>query len=244
MARGFTFLEQSDIFGVRRVASRLLDLSKMAQILCAFETEYLGLRTPNLSHQKLIFCKGERVNSRIACVGWGSLAWDSRSLPVAGEWRADGPMLPIEFARESADGRITLVLCDSVKAVQAHWCLLSVEDVSAAILALAYREGITSRMAKDIGRWNSMDGKSHGVCAADIAEWARSKDLGGVVWTNLPYGLRDSRGRMPTEAEVLAHLSQLSGESLETAKQYIQMAPAQIDTAYRPAIASSLKIET
>jgi hypothetical protein len=191
-----------------------------------------------------VFFKGKLVKTRIACIGWGSLIWDSRNLPVEGEWRADGPMLPIEFARESADGRITLVLCDSVKAVQAYWCLLSVEDVSAAILALAYREGITSRMAKAIGRWNSMDGKSHGVCAADIAEWARSKDLDGVVWTNLPYGLRDSRGRMPTEAEVLAHLSQLSGESLESAKRYVQMAPAQIDTAYRRSIVSAPKFSS
>jgi hypothetical protein len=73
LARGFTFLEQSDIFGERRVASRLLDLSKMALILCTFETEYLGLRTPNLSHQKLIFCKGRRVNSRIVWLVW--LVW-------------------------------------------------------------------------------------------------------------------------------------------------------------------------
>jgi hypothetical protein len=186
------------------------------------------------------FLKGELVKKRIACIGWGSLVWDPRSLPVVGGWKADGPMLPIEFARESADGRITLVLCDGVKAVRSYWCLLSVEDVSAAMLVLAYREGISSRMAKDIGRWNLVDDKSHGACAAEIAEWVKAQGLDGVVWTNLPCGLRESRGVMPTEEDVLAHLAQLVGESLESAKRYVEMAPAQIDTAYRRSIATAM----
>jgi hypothetical protein len=44
---------------------------------------------------------------RIACVGWGSLVWDPRDLPVKGAWRPDGPRLPIEFARQSDNGRLT-----------------------------------------------------------------------------------------------------------------------------------------
>lgn len=151
-------------------------------------------------------------------------------------------MLPIEFARESNDGRITLVLCDGVKAVQSYWCFLAVEDVSAAMLALAHREGITSRMAKDIGRWNLVDDKSYGCCDAEIAEWAKTRGLDGVVWTNLPCGLRNSRGVMPTEDGVLAHLAQLTGESYERAKRYVELAPAQIDTTYRPLIVSSLNL--
>jgi hypothetical protein len=47
---------------------------------------------------------------------------------------------------------------------------------------------------------------------------------------------------MPTEEDVLAHLAQLSGEQLESAKHYVEMAPAQIDTGYRKAIVSGLKI--
>jgi hypothetical protein len=184
-----------------------------------------------------------RMTLRIACIGWGSLVWDPRGLPVSGDWRTDGPYLPIEFARESADGRITLVLCEGVALVRTYWTMLAVEDLAEAVIALAEREGIARRIAHDIGRWNSVDDKSRGMCAAEIAKWANTQGLDGVVWTNLPCGLRDSRGVMPTEQDVLAHLAQLSGESLENAKHYVEMAPAQIYTGYRGAIVSSLKIE-
>ncbi|MYM26237.1 hypothetical protein GTP46_26765 [Duganella sp. FT135W] len=118
--------------------------------------------------------------------------------------------------------------------------MLAVEDVSAGIVVLAERESIATRIAKDIGWWNSVDGKSHGMCASEIESWAKKLALDGVVWTNLPCGFKSNRGQMPTQAEVIAHFAKLEGETLEKAKRYVLMAPPQIDTEYRRTLAQRL----
>jgi hypothetical protein len=47
---------------------------------------------------------------RIAILGWGSLIWKPNGLPMSGDWKRGGPVLPIEFSRVSSDGRLTLVI--------------------------------------------------------------------------------------------------------------------------------------
>lgn len=41
---------------------------------------------------------------RIAILGWGSLIWHPRDLPISGDWQPGGPVLPIEFSRISDNG--------------------------------------------------------------------------------------------------------------------------------------------
>jgi hypothetical protein len=46
----------------------------------------------------------------IVCLGWGSLVWNRGGPPLVTEGNEDGPAIPIEFARQSDNGRMTLVI--------------------------------------------------------------------------------------------------------------------------------------
>lgn len=172
----------------------------------------------------------------IACIGWGSLIWDKRNLDVDGLWRADGPMLPVEFARQSSDGRITLVLGRGFPPVPALWSVFNTHVLGEARESLRVREGIPrSRAAESIAQWRRGE-KPVAEPDATISRWAAEKDLETAVWTNLPPKFEGINGRMPTENEVVAYLRTLEGQARADAEEYIRRAPRQITTAYRRAI--------
>ena len=149
----------------------------------------------------------------IACLGWGSLIWDPRAIPIRGKWFDDGPNLPIEFARESADGRITLVIANVDYQVHALWALMSSKKLNDAKKALADREGISDKNIKySIGFWDGRSGKSHGLRAAEIGAWAKNLNIDAVVWTNLKFGFKENRDKMPTYANIIGHLHSLTYE--------------------------------
>jgi hypothetical protein len=165
------------------------------------------------------------------CLGWGSLIWCQKSLPVRGEWKADGPALPIEFARESKDKRITLVICDRAPDVRVLWAVLDVATLDDAKKKLKDREETTP---ENIGWW-SPAGASPYTGAAAIGQWARGRDLDGVVWTALGPKI-GGVDRFPSLHEVLQHLHDLRGTDRKRAEEYIRLAPRQIVTPYRTAI--------
>ena len=165
----------------------------------------------------------------IAVIGWGSLIWNPGKLPLAGDWQTNGPKLPIEFARRSDDGRITLVITDGCDPVTTLWARLNVPSIEEAVSELAAREK-TSR--QKIGRYPA---ESPSVAPPQIIEWARQNGLDGAVWTNL--GPRFGEGDDPPSLdEVLDYLSSLTPPESDLAEEYIRRAPRQIETPYRQAI--------
>jgi len=169
----------------------------------------------------------------IACLGWGSLTWRPGGLPVRSCWFKDGPMLPIEFARQSTEDRITLAITPGALPVTTLWALMDVLDLDAARSELAKRENIPKKnVERDIGYWAS-DGNIGGTGAGAVARWAPTKGLDAVVWTALPPKLASAHGRAPTEDEVIRFLREHGGKAAET---YVRMTPRQIDTRYRKRI--------
>ena len=172
----------------------------------------------------------------IACLGWGSLVWDPRELSIQRCWFDDGPLVRVEFARESNDGRVTLVLEPSGWPVRSLWALIDAEDLEAARRDLGSREGIGEKRWPDlIGSW---PGDSP-ACILGLEEWARARKLDGVVWTAL--GPNFGEDGKSLENQVLGHLQSLSGTKREKAERYVRRAPRQIDTRVRRRVEERLK---
>jgi hypothetical protein len=165
----------------------------------------------------------------IACLGWGSLIWDPRELPIQRKWYDDGPFIKIEFARQSSDGRITLVIEENATPVRTLWAVMDSADMNVAREALQKREGMPR--IDPIGFWRSGDVSPSTI--PNLAEWAAAHGVDGVIWTALTAKFEKKDGRVPTIDEVVAYLQTLSGSSRDNAERYIRLAPRQIDTAYR-----------
>lgn len=166
----------------------------------------------------------------IVCLGWGSLVWKPGVLRCKGAWHDDGPELPLEFARVSRDGRLTLVLAEGVLAVRSLWCELDYAGVDQAQIGLAGREGCDINA---IGRWPGK-APSHLPGADVIARWAQGRDVDAVLWTALPPKFKGTSGQGPASSdEALDYLAGLSDEARQRAEEYVRRAPAQITTAFR-----------
>jgi len=165
---------------------------------------------------------------KIACLGWGSLIWKPDGLP-AGEWQTDAPSLPVEFARQSTDGRLTLVLLDEGQRVPVLYAILKESDLNGGMAALAIREKCARRR---IGYWASSAPAGIFAHAQVIGNWARDRAMDAVVWTALPPKFGNVEGRVPTAEEAASYLAGLTGETRRIAKEYVCKAHAQVRTPY------------
>jgi len=171
---------------------------------------------------------------KIACIGWGSLVWEPRDLSIRGTWFADGPLLPVEFLRQSKDGRITLVLSSAATPVRTLWCLMSTESLADAVRSLCEREGIPDNYEnKSIGRWPDT-ANDNPICAA-IAKWAQATQIDAAVWTNLSAKFQGKKVE-PSVDEVIQYLDNLPHEKRHVAEEYVRRTHLQVDTEYRRAI--------
>ena len=132
--------------------------------------------------------------ANIACLGWGSLIWDPRELPIQRYWFDDGPLIRVEFARKSLDKRVTLVLHPEAKPVRSLWALMDADNVEMARQHLGSREGIPEENWRDsIGAWPERNPN----CIVGLDDWARAKQIDAVVGGE--GGIRTHGRRKPSE---------------------------------------------
>jgi len=176
----------------------------------------------------------------IACLAWGSLIWDPRTLPLRRQWFMDGPFAPVEFTRQSSDGRVTLVIDRSASPVRLLWAQMDSADISGAREALHDREQLTAKeWSSLIGSWQRGDPVPDAI--PGLSTWADARGVDAVIWTALgPKFKGRDQGQSPSANEVIAHLGSLTGTQRDHAKQYVERAPRQIDTVYRRQIEAAL----
>lgn len=176
----------------------------------------------------------------IAVIGWGSLIWCPGSLRIKARWHSDGPRLPLEFARISADGRLTLVIHDGSRRQTTYWALSLFCDLRSARENLKTREGTDLRYIHSL----TSDGQKDGDIRSDVSDlilkWLKCHPiLDAVVWTGLPSNWVCKRNRRFTPKDALQYVKDLerarddTNETYERAREYIANAPSQIQTVAR-----------
>lgn len=177
----------------------------------------------------------------IAFLGWGSLIWNPGNLRMGEEWYQDGPLLPVEFARISADKRLTLVLYPNADRVQVLWTYAHVHTLDDAIKNLAQREGTRK---DQVGFLSTTDDTSNCQVIPEVLDeirtWAVKKNLDAVVWTNLPFNFREKSGEEFNESNVIDYLRGLRKKEHQKARRYIEKTPLQIMTRIRRIIEQEL----
>lgn len=179
---------------------------------------------------------------RIVVLGWGSLIWNPGELRTKGEWHKDGPHLPVEFARISSGGSLTLVLLPGAKRVQVLWARMEHNDLNEAIENLRRRERTPTD--ENIGYLvlNSEELRSSVISSVvnDVRQWASEKNIDTVIWTDLKPKFDQKRNEPFNEENVIEYLRNLDPSAKKEAEEYIRKAPSQIKTNMRAIIERQL----
>ncbi len=178
------------------------------------------------------------MEMKIAILGWGSLVWDSRDLPLQSAWMTGGPTLPLEFSRVSKDGRLTLVI-DLVHGAQvpSRYAVSSRKDLGDAIADLRDREGSVRKRIGFVDVNSGITSKTEFPEHADVfdsmSEWCKINHFDAVVWTALPSQFDTETGKPFSVDNAIEYLLSLPKTARDTAFEYIKNAPEEVVTPVR-----------
>jgi len=172
---------------------------------------------------------------KIAILGWGSLVWDERGIPLDTGWMPCGPELPIELSRisSSRNDALTLVI-DSTNGryVRTYFALSKRTELEEAISDLCKRENMTSRCR--IGYVNLVDGSERSEvipgASGSIREWASQAHVDAVIWTDLGSNFWDKKKTLFSIEAAIQHLHDLEAQGARAAREYILNIPEGVNT--------------
>jgi len=169
---------------------------------------------------------------KIAVIGWGSLIWDKEAKNIefiSKTWHDDGPELPIEFTRQSMDGRLTLVITPNVATVRTKWAEFDGTQ-SEIIEKLRKREGTTK---EHIGTVERNSSQTVSVNRTIVSWLACHQSLQSAIWTNLVPKF-DNKSHTISADDAVKYLQTLKStepEKFIKAREYICNSP--IETSFR-----------
>ena len=183
---------------------------------------------------------------KIAILGWGSLIWQPKELAYNKTfgWQKDGPILPIEFARISKDGRLTLVITENGTKVPVSFTLSNYHNLEEAVLNLAVREGSGRNSIGSYDK-NKDTFSSKFLFKEEIKNWIRNTDFEAVIWTNLGenWNIKNDKGDIIRQIEPekrIEYLKESKGNTSAIAEEYIRRTPIKINTDFRKKIEATL----
>lgn len=173
---------------------------------------------------------------KIAILGWGSLIWQPKELKYdkAFGWKQDGAFLPIEFARISKNGRLTLVITPNGTKVKTSYALSDYRTIEEAVLDLAVREGSGRKSIGYYDKTKKEFSNDNFQYKENIIKWIDQTDFDAVIWTNLGENWKEKTN------DRIEYLKSLKGETKSLAEEYIRKTPEQIKTDFRQKIEQEL----
>ena len=180
---------------------------------------------------------------KIEILRWGSLIWNPKTLQYNKEigWQKDGPFLPLEFARISMDGRLTLVITPEGKEVQTLYTFSTYNTIDEAILNLAVREGSGRKSIGYYDKNRDLIYPANFEYLENLKSWlAINPDIEAVIWTNLGANWEETDRLKSNNQNRIEHLQALDGPAAALAEEYIRKAPIQITTTFRKEIEKEL----
>jgi hypothetical protein len=178
-----------------------------------------------------------------AVIGWGSLIWCPGCLRTKTKWRSDGPRLPIEFARISRDGRLTLVIVPGSDEQPTYWALSEFGILEDAHQNLQKREDTGPEDVHYLTAGGQVAGGVPPPVVERLRDWLAAKpDIDAAIWTGLPSNWREKRGCEFSPGDAVRYLNELESEreraatTYDRAREYVCNTPSHVQTLVRRAM--------